>query len=67
MSPLLSSVSTNPLMQDLSRSKLGCYMGAVCCNVFAYAGDIVILSPTCDGFRKMMRVYEQYVIQFSLL
>lgn len=66
MSPLLFSVYLNPLMQDLNRSKLGCYMGAICCNAFAYADDIVILSPTCDALRKMVRICEQYAIQFSL-
>ncbi len=32
MSPLLFSLFINPLMQDLNRSKLLCYMGAMCCN-----------------------------------
>ncbi len=66
MSPLLFSVYLNNLMQDLNRSKLGCYMGAICCNAFAYADDIVILSPTCDALMKMARICEQYAIQFSL-
>ncbi len=66
MSPLLFSVYLNPLMQDLNRSKLDCYMGAICCNTFAYADDIVILSPTCDALRKMVRLCEQYAVQFSL-
>ncbi len=66
MSPLLFSVYLNPLMQDLNRSKLGCYMGAICCNAFAYADDIVILRPTCDALRKMVRICEQYAIQFNL-
>ncbi len=56
MSPLLFSVYLNPLMQDLNRSKLGCCIGAICCNAFAYADDIVILSPTCDALRKMVRI-----------
>ncbi len=66
MSPLLFSVYLNPLMQSLNRGKLGCYMGAICCNAFAYADDIVILSPTCNALRKMVRICEQYAIQFSL-
>ncbi len=65
MSPLLCSVYINHLMQDLNRSKLGCYMGAICCNAYAYADDI-ILSPTCDALTKMVRICEQYAIQFSL-
>ena len=66
ISPLLFSIYINPLIQDLNISKLGCYMGDICCNAFAYADDIVILSPTCDALRKMVKTCEQYATQFSL-
>ncbi len=65
-SPQLFSVYVNPLVEDLNRSKLGSYMGDNCCNVFAYADDVVILSPTCDALRKMVRLSELYATQFSL-
>ncbi len=44
ISPLLFAMYINPLIQDLNSSKLGCFMGDICCNTFAYADDIVILS-----------------------
>ncbi len=41
-------------------------MGDICCNAFTYADDIGILSPTSDALRKIVRIYEQYVTQFSM-
>ncbi len=66
MSPLLFSIYINPLMQNLNNIKVGCYMGDICCNAFAYADDVVILSPTCDALRMMVKICEQYATQFSL-
>ncbi len=66
ISPLLFSMNINPLMQDLKKSKLGCCMGNICCNAFACAGDIVILSSACHALRKMVRIFEQCATQLSL-
>lgn len=41
-------------------------MGDSCCNAFVYADDIAILSPICDALKKMMRIFEEYVLQFNL-
>ncbi len=49
ITPLLFSMYINPLIQDLNRSKLSRCMGGICCNTFAYADDIVVLSPNCDA------------------
>ncbi len=41
-------------------------MGDICCNIFAYADDLAILSPTCNALKKMMTICEQYALKFSL-
>ncbi len=51
ISPLLFSIYTNPLVQELNK-RLGCYMGNICSNAFAHADPIVVLSPTCYALRK---------------
>ncbi len=66
LSPLLFSIFINPLIQKLNECKLGSHMGDICCNVFAYADDLVILSPTCNALKKMMTICEQYDLEFSL-
>ncbi len=35
-------------------------------TVFAYADDIVVLSPTCNALRKMVTICERYALNFSL-
>ncbi len=66
LSPLLFSVYINPLIQELNECKLGCHMGDICCNVFAYADDLVIFSPTCNALKKMITICGQYALEFSL-
>ncbi len=65
ISPLLFPVYIDPLLQQLNASRLGCYMGDICSNAFAYADDIVVLSPTCNALRKM-RICEWYATNFSV-
>ncbi len=66
MSPLLFSIYINPLMQNLNNGKVGCYMGDICCNAFAYADDdIVILSPSREALRMMVKICEQYATLFT--
>ncbi len=66
ISPLLFSVYIDPLLQQLNETKLRCYMGDICSNAFAYADDIVVLSPTCNALRKMVGICERYATNFSV-
>ncbi len=66
LSPLLFSFYISTLIQELNENKLVCHMGDICCNVFAYADDIVALSPTCNALRKMVTIWERYILNFSL-
>ncbi len=38
----------------------------ICCNVSAYADDLVVLSPTCNALKKMVTICERYALEFSL-
>ncbi len=33
---------------------------------FAYADDLVVLSPTCNALKKMVTICERYSLEFSL-
>ncbi len=63
---LLFSIYINILLQELNESKLGCYMGDICCNGFAYADDIVVRSTTCSALRKVVTICGWYASNFSL-
>ena len=47
----LFAIYIDPLLSKLNKTKKGCYIGNICANAFAYADDIVILSPSCSALR----------------
>ncbi|KAI3385219.1 hypothetical protein SNEBB_001120, partial [Seison nebaliae] len=53
LSPMLFAAYLDPLLNNIHNSKQGCHMGNICANAFAYADDIVVLSPTCSGLRQI--------------
>ena len=43
LSPLLFSLYVDSVLKSLENSKLGCYIGDVCCNSFMYAVELILL------------------------
>ncbi len=41
-------------------------MGDICCNVFAFADELVVFSPICNALKKMVTICERYDLEFSL-
>ena len=62
----LFAVYINPLLDNLQRCKKGCYIGNLCANAFAYAGDVVILSPICTGLRSLISICEKFYKEYKL-
>ena len=56
----------NPLINNLQQSKKGCYIGNICANAFAYADDIVLLTPTCTALRYLIKICEKYAEEYKL-
>ena len=65
----LFAIYIDPLLSKLNKTKKGCYIGDVCANAFAYADDIVLLSPSCSALRQLITICEQfadeYVVNFN--
>ena len=51
----------------LRESGVGCYTGKVFVGAFAYADDIAMLAPTPSAMRRLLRICDQYVQQFSVV
>ena len=66
LSPPLFATYINPLLDQLHACKNGCYMGNLCANAFAYADDIILLSPTCTALRAMISICEKFSDHFKL-
>ena len=62
----LFAIYINPLINDLQQSKKGCYIGNICANAFAYADDIVILTPSCNALRSLIKICEKYAESYKL-
>lgn len=56
LSPVLFSIYTDILLNELSNCGSGCYMGNVFCGALAYADDIVLLAPNRSALERMTQV-----------
>lgn len=59
-SPDLFNLYVNGLIEELRSTRVGCHMGNVCVNNLSYADDMVLLSPSVKGLRKLLSVCEHY-------
>ena len=67
MSPLLFGVYMDGLLDELKDIGIGCYIGQHFCGAAGYADDILLLSPTNSGLRKMIEVCKKYVKRHDVL
>ena len=63
----LFSIYIDPLIDSIRSSKIGCHVGELISNVFAYADDLIILCPTVSGLKKIIIMCEDYGGCFELL
>jgi len=66
LSPVLFCVYMDGLLKALQASGVGCFVGSIYTGALAYADDIVLLSPTVNAARKMLRVCEEYAATYSV-
>ena len=66
LSPFLFSVYVNPLIKRIHESRMGCYIGKVPANIFIYADDIVLLSPTVSSIKFMIELCQTYSNEYFL-
>lgn len=65
-SPILFNLYVNDLIEELSSTRAGCRIGGECLNNLSYADDMVLLSPSVNGLRKLISVCENYAAQHQL-
>jgi hypothetical protein len=66
ISPLLFSVYIDELLHRLQNSNIGCYMGPYYTGSVAYADDLVIMSPSVQGLKKLLKICERYSKDYQL-
>lgn len=66
-SPDLFNLYMNDLIVELRKTKVGCHIGNMCINNLSYADDMVLLSPSINGLRRLISVCEQYAKEHGLI
>jgi len=54
LSPFLLSCYIQPLLQQISSCGIGCHIGSMATNIFAYADDIVLLAPSWAALQYLI-------------
>lgn len=65
-SPALFNLYMNGLIVALSSQHIGCHVDEVCVNNLSYADDMVLLSASVCGLRKLIRTCEEYALSHGL-
>lgn len=66
-SPTLFNIYMNELIAELSSTSVGCYIDGVCVNNISYADDMVLLSASVCGIRKLLSICESYAKSHGLI
>ena len=57
----------DPLLQQLRSSGFGCRIGLHWYGAFAYADDVILLSPTITGLQKMVDICQNHSQEYDLM
>jgi hypothetical protein len=67
VSPVLFCIYIDDLLINLSQSGVGCYIGAHFVGAITYADDIVLISPTPFGMRKLLSICDLYASHYDIV
>ena len=67
LSPLFFSIYIDELLIKLKKSGFGCTIGSYYFGALGYADDVVLLCPTREGLRNMIRICEAYATENDLI
>ncbi|CAF4843326.1 unnamed protein product [Pieris macdunnoughi] len=65
-SPSLFNLYINALIETLSSERVGCHVDGVCVNNISYADDMVLLSASVCGVRRLLKLCEVYAASHGL-
>ena len=66
LSPFLFAVFIDSIVERVKSADVGCYIRTICCSIFLYADDIILLSPTVHGLQVLLNVCEHYLIEIGM-
>ena len=67
LSPLLFNIYLDVLLVRLKDKGLGCHVGNLYMGSFAYADDVVLLSPTLWSLKQMLQICTEYSNDYNII
>ena len=67
LSPTLFSVYLDELLSRIKNSGAGCHIGLESFAAFAYADDVVLLSPSLCGLKRLLTICAEYAREYNVL
>jgi hypothetical protein len=67
LSPVLFCIYFDELIHELEAAKYGCYIGFCFVGVLAYADDLVLLAPSANATRKMLKICDEFGERYSVV
>jgi hypothetical protein len=66
LSPLLFSLAIDSIVYRTKSANVGCYLSTICCSIFLYADDILLLSPTVTGLQILLSACEKELVDLDM-
>jgi hypothetical protein len=66
LSPLLFAIFIDTIVDRIKTVNAGCYINTICCSIFLYADDMLLLAPTISGLQSLVRTCENYLIDVDM-
>ena len=66
ISPVLFCVFMDNLLNKLENAGIGCWLGNSYFGAIGYADDLMILSPTVGGLKKMLNICEKFGDEYGV-
>ena len=67
LSPVLFCIYFDELINKLEKAKYGCYIGFCFVGVLAYADDLVLLAPSANATRQMLKICDEFGGRYSVV
>ena len=61
------SLYMDDLLKELKNSGIGCHVGNKFFGALGYADDIVLLCPTKEGLRELIKICERYAMDHDII
>ena len=67
LSPILFAIFVDSIVDRVQSTNVGCYISSVCCSIFLYADDILLLCPTVTGLQTLLAVCEKELCELDMV